>query len=147
VTEELTLSLPVRLESLDELNEGIEAFSTRHALPPQAIFDLRLVLEELFVNVLNHAFADRGTAPPVRLRFSLDESGAVSVGIEDEGIPFNPLSRVTEARADPTGPAGGFGIPLVVSKTRNLNYARIGGRLNSLTFLLKSAPSRETDAP
>lgn len=146
MTEELTLSLPVRLESLDELNDGIDAFARRHALSPSVVFDLRLVLEELFVNVLNHAFADPGSAPPVVLHFSMGENG-VAVGIEDEGIPFNPLAFVADARADPARPAGGFGIHLVASKTRDLRYARLGERRNSLTFLLKSAPRHETGAP
>lgn len=88
-----------------------------------------LVVEELFINIVRHAFPD-GNPVPVRARFALDEArGALHIVLADAGVPFDPTEppapRVSGDGADLE--PGGLGILLVRSKTEALWYRREGG--------------------
>lgn len=88
-----------------------------------------LVVEELFINIVRHAFPD-GNPVPVRARFAFDEArGALHIVLADAGVPFDPTEppapRVSGDGADLE--PGGLGILLVRSKTEALWYRREGG--------------------
>lgn len=88
-----------------------------------------LVVEELFINIVRHAFPD-GSPVPVRARFAFDEArGALHIVLADAGVPFDPTEppapRVSGDGADLE--PGGLGILLVRSKTEALWYRREGG--------------------
>ncbi|WP_368285408.1 SpoIIE family protein phosphatase [Enorma massiliensis] len=88
-----------------------------------------LVVEELFINIVRHAFPD-GNPVPVRARFAFDEArGALHIVLADAGVPFDPteppVPRVSGDGADLE--PGGLGILLVRSKTEALWYRREGG--------------------
>ncbi len=88
-----------------------------------------LVVEELFINIVRHAFPD-GNPVPVRARFAFDEArGALHIVLADAGVPFDPTEppapRVSGDGVDLE--PGGLGILLVRSKTEALWYRREGG--------------------
>ncbi|WP_419044459.1 SpoIIE family protein phosphatase [Enorma massiliensis] len=88
-----------------------------------------LVVEELFINIVRHAFPD-GNPVPVRAGFAFDEArGALHIVLADAGVPFDPTEppapRVSGDGADLE--PGGLGILLVRSKTEALWYRREGG--------------------
>ncbi|HKJ75712.1 MAG TPA: ATP-binding protein, partial [Gammaproteobacteria bacterium] len=88
---------------------------------------LRLILEELLVNIARHGYRDRA-GRPIRLEFAVTE-GAVRIVVEDEAPPFNPLADAPapdlESDLENREP-GGLGIFLVQSLADRAEYRRTG---------------------
>ena len=66
--------------------------------PAKTRLDLRLALEELFVNVASYACAPNAGAVDVEVRVDAD-GRRIAVTLVDEGAAFDPFSR-----PDPTAP-------------------------------------------
>jgi sigma-B regulation protein RsbU (phosphoserine phosphatase) len=131
--EVLEIRLANRHSELDRFNEALSEFSARHGLSAKVTHDLLLALEEILTNVISYGFRDeREHEISVRLRA---EPGEVSVEVEDDGHPFNPLEA---PEADTTLPLeerqiGGLGIFLVRKLVSGVEYRRQGDR-NLLAF-------------
>lgn len=93
---------------------------------------LDIALEELFVNVAHYAYPDATPDRPGEVRVSYTYSAAppsITVGIEDEGIPFDPLSRpdaVTPTSIEDV-PIGGLGILMAKRSVDEMRYERTDG--------------------
>lgn len=103
---------------------------------PALEFTLRLVLEELVVNVVNYAYGEGGDGP---LEITVDNSEeAIVITLTDQGVPFNPLQQEapdTSLDAEER-PVGGLGIFLVRQMMDNVGYRYEAGR-NVLTVVKK----------
>ena len=127
--------MPPRAHAVTALVDGLEAFSDRAGLTPRATGRLVVVVEELAANIAMHAAG----ATFVRV-VARREADAVHLSLEDDGPAFDPLS------APPPGldaaleerEAGGLGVHLVRTMTRDMTYRRDGG-LNRLTAVLDAA--------
>jgi serine/threonine-protein kinase RsbW len=109
------------------LGPEVEAFLGRHGVPSHAVMKVRVALEEMILNLINHATGLAGSPIDVRLEA---EPGRVIVWIEDEGDPFDPRSV---PQFDTTQPlearrAGGMGIALVRGFVSEMHYERLSGR-------------------
>jgi serine/threonine-protein kinase RsbW len=98
--------------------------------------NVKVVLDEILTNIISYAYADAGEHSIVT-RFSL-EQGQLTVQVEDDGRPFNPLNapepdtkQLLEER-----PIGGLGIYLVRKLIDELEYRRQNER-NILVMRLK----------
>jgi serine/threonine-protein kinase RsbW len=112
------------LRDLERLTDEIERFCSTHSLGEDAVFDLNLVLEELFVNAVRHGGCEgMENAARVRLRFA----GAVEVDYRDRGIPFDPTQAPEPDIAAPLDErkGGGLGIHLVRKIMRDVKYCRV----------------------
>lgn len=107
---------------------------------PETQFTLRLVVEELVVNIVNYAYGDGGDGP---LRIELDsDNKSLTLTIADNGTPFNPLEHATP---DTTLSAeersiGGLGIYLVREMMDSVDYKRVDGS-NVITATKNIKPS------
>jgi anti-sigma regulatory factor (Ser/Thr protein kinase) len=123
------------LADLDTVHAAISDFSRQHALPEDLTTPLRLALDELITNVVEHGF-DRHALGERSLVLRLDATGdVVQATIEDNGIPFDPT---VAAAAEPGGtlddrPIGGLGLHLVRRSIDRMHYRRDGER-NLLTI-------------
>jgi len=85
---------------------------------------VKLVVEELVVNVIQHAFDD-GAPHAILLDVRTDPQG-VAIVVEDDGKRFDP----TVATAPPlkelleSGKSGGLGVAIIRKVTRELKYER-----------------------
>jgi serine/threonine-protein kinase RsbW len=120
---ETDLFLNGSLSELDRLTEEVGRFCAAHSLNEDAVFDLNLVLEELFVNSVRHGGCEGvANAARVRMRFT----GGVEVEYTDRGRPFDPTEAPEpdiHAPLEQRRP-GGMGIHLVRSIMRDLQYSR-----------------------
>ena len=121
---------PARLESFQDavtyLREGLTLEGCRF----ETIRDLSTAMEELFVNVATYAYPDREGSIWIRYQVREDQ---VMVTLEDEGIPFNPLSHLPSAVEGFQIPEereenGGLGLLMVHELVDNVQYEFNNGR-------------------
>ena len=123
-------SEPARLEGL--LSFIDEAVSSGLGAAPagevgKLAFALKLVAEELFVNVCHHGHPG-GPAVEVGVSLAVDAAARRAyLTVADSGVAFDPLSHeAVMPRAD--GPVGGLGIHLVRRTMDRVAYERMGER-------------------
>jgi anti-sigma regulatory factor (Ser/Thr protein kinase) len=135
----LKLKLKNDLDEIDRLFEIIRSFGEAHGLGRKQAFQLNLVIEELFTNIVSYAYRDN-KEHWIHIKVSCSD-GRLTVCLEDDGIPFNPAT----ARAPDLAGAieerqiGGLGIHLCKELMNNMQYRRTNNR-NILT-LTKTLPA------
>jgi anti-sigma regulatory factor (Ser/Thr protein kinase) len=133
IEDSFTCELKNHIEQLGILCRAIERFVIAHALPKRIFFDLNLVLEEVFTNIVQHGFMDDQEH---RIQISVFyEDGVVIVQVEDDGIPFNLAEAKRPHLRCPLEQrqVGGLGIHLVKRIMDDIVYSR-KGRKNILTM-------------
>jgi anti-sigma regulatory factor (Ser/Thr protein kinase) len=90
-------------------------------------FKAQVVLEELFVNIFNHAY--QGGEGRAEVSLETTKSGML-LRLEDWGPPFDPLAVAsTDLQKNfDLGIPGGAGLVLVRSMSENPRYVRRNGR-------------------
>jgi serine/threonine-protein kinase RsbW len=124
----MRLTLANRLDALEPARQAVEAFLAPAALSPQVVYKLELVLEEVFMNLLWHAFKD-GAEHRIELTVDLLPE-AVVLQFEDDGVAFDP-TQATEPALPASlaeAPIGGRGLMLVRRAAQSLAYQRHEGR-------------------
>ena len=88
--------------------------------------DIRLAMEETFINIVNHAHEEQDKHPvSIELKHAED---CLTVRFIDSGIAFNPLQDCTNCIENNQHEDGGMGIHLIRSLTDSQEYQRIDGR-------------------
>jgi phosphoserine phosphatase RsbU/P len=140
MSDTLEIKLHNRLSELDRFSQTLSEFGQRHGLTSKVMHDLNLAMEEILTNIISYGYTDeRDHEITVRLSAQL---GEVSVEIEDDGQPFNPLEA---PEPDITKPLeerkiGGLGIHLVRKLMDGVEYKRQRER-NLLTIKKKTLKS------
>ncbi len=136
---QLKIKLRNSLDEIDRLFQNIRSFGEAHGLNRKQAFQLNLVIEELFTNIVSYAYRDRDEHW-ILVTISCGD-GRLTVRIEDDGIPFNPAAA---RKPNLKGPVedrkiGGLGIHLCKELMNNMQYRRENDR-NILT-LTKTLPT------
>jgi len=118
---------------LDRLCRNIEAFAKGHGLSKKDCFQINLILDELFINIITYGLNGREDQW-IRVDMTL-EADAVRLRVEDGGLPFDPLLA---PRREPGPdaekcPIGGLGLHFVRELSDELVYQRCGNQ-NVLTL-------------
>lgn len=126
------LSITADLEHLPRIRKYVLGRAREAGLSPTLEPKLDLVLEEVFINVANHAY--RGGVGTAEIDCAVQTS-AFCVTVRDWGPQFNPLdSEPPDVSADiDSRPIGGLGLLLVTTMTDKCTYARTDDT-NELTF-------------
>ena len=112
-----TLRLRNDLTELNRLTDFVEVFAEEIGLATTMLFELNLVLDELFTNIVSYGYAD-GAEHEITVRLSLvagDQRPEVVVEVEDDGQPFDPTAAAIPAfeLTLEERSVGGLGIHLV----------------------------------
>ena len=130
----LSLKIEASPDALDRINDEIESLSRQEEWPSDLFFTTNLVVEELGLNVINHAY--RGQSGEFEIIITSEEQ-AITVEVIDNGPPFNMLQDAplpdVEAEIEER-PVGGLGIHLVKTMMDELHYKRDQGK-NHLTLV------------
>jgi anti-sigma regulatory factor (Ser/Thr protein kinase) len=125
--EAVDLELPNDIDAVSRLHEAVEDFAARAGLPEVRRLDIRLALEEAFVNVVRYAW--EGGQHLIYLRLVREAGGVVAI-LDDDGQPFNPLEAPPFDSDTPLKErrGGGMGINMIRGLTDEQTYERCGGR-------------------
>jgi anti-sigma regulatory factor (Ser/Thr protein kinase) len=108
--------------------DAVDGLAGQHQFSSKATHDLQLALEEHLTNIAAYAHDD-GQLHKVRLRFMFVER-ELSVEIEDDGTPFNPMEFPAPDLSVPIEQRtlGGLGIHMIRKSVDALEYRREGDR-------------------
>ena len=120
------LKLPNDLAILERLPQELSDYGKRVELTHEITSCLQLVVEELFVNFVEHCVARDG-----EMEMAIERRDSVLfVTLQDDGPPFNPLDAPSpdlEASLDDRE-IGGLGLHLVKEMSDEISYERVDGR-------------------
>jgi anti-sigma regulatory factor (Ser/Thr protein kinase) len=142
----LSITCRNQLPEIETAAQLIEAFAAAHGVSADVVFKVNLALDELVTNIISYAYVD-GAEHQIGIRVALDGDD-VSVRVEDDGRPFNPL----DAPAPDMGldidrrPIGGFGVHIVRSLMDAIEYRREDDR-NIVLMRKRTAADAAPDAP
>ncbi|MGE5256153.1 MAG: ATP-binding protein [Hyphomicrobiales bacterium] len=136
----LAFELKNNLAELSTLCEKLESIGEALGLPRRSLFEINLALDELFTNIISYGFADQ-SEHVIRVCISADDN-LLTVVLEDDGIPFNPVERQSpELPCDLENcKVGGLGIHLVKNLVDEVVYRRSADK-NVLTLKKVIDPS------
>lgn len=139
------LCLPATLDSLDEIGKYIVAASTEAGLENKSTYGLRLAVDEIATNIITHGYEEAGKTGSITISETVTDT-ALTVVIEDTGIPFDPLSKTLPSEDELNLPLeerniGGLGIFLVLKGVDNFSYEFVAGK-NRNIFVM-SRPEKD----
>lgn len=120
---------PSRFEAWKAARAFLERFCGEAGVRREACLKANLVLEELFMNTVQHGHRG-GSDAPVWITLD-DRNGRVHMVYEDNAPAFNPLGRSREQLAKALaqeGREGGLGVVLANALAASADYAYLFGR-------------------
>ena len=131
-----------RKENIQDMLDFIDKFGHKHEFPEEFNNKLIIVGDEIFSNIINHGYEDKGGEIYVRLLFNRDRKEFVLTVI-DKAKPFNQLEvSNSEVGSDPkTQRVGGLGITIVKKIMTEYAYDHINGK--NILVLKKSFSTDE----
>ena len=116
---------PIRGKALDIIDAILHTEEV--ALAGKAFSIIRLVTEELVVNIADYAYPDGGN-DYLDVEIECDE-GHITLCFRDGGIPFNPLDQTPPDISLPMEQRriGGLGLLIVIKKMDSVSYEYIDG--------------------
>lgn len=126
MSESVSMKIAPELDQLERITAAVEELGERDDWPPDLIFKVNLVLDELWVNVVHYS----GATGEVEISLDTD-ADEVRLEIADDGRPFDPLTETVEPDIDAPledRPIGGLGIFLVREMMDDLRYKRENGK-------------------
>ena len=140
-----SLCLPATLDALEVIGKYVIEAADSAGLESKAAYGLRLAVDEIATNIVTHGYQEAGRTGDVAVSGTLTDA-ALTIVLEDSGIPFDPLQHVLPCDEDLSlpleeRPIGGLGIMLVVNGVDDFSYRYQDGR-NRNIFVVKRPGSR-----
>ena len=133
------LVIPNELSSVRKMSDWLDAIILEMDMSEEIVFKFDLCANEAVTNIISYAYPENGKHE-IELSLRL-ESGVLSLEIEDDGIPFNPLDRWPHVQPESLEKAeiGGLGIDLIRQFMDECHYVRHEGK-NILKIMAHIAP-------
>ena len=127
-----SVTLSARLSSLADAASFAQSFCDRHAIDRERALRLRLVIEELFTNSIQHGYRVESDAP-IDIALALVDEDAMELRYEDAAPRYDPRPRLSTPPAALTStvgerPVGGLGVHLVGQLASAVRYDYQDGR-------------------
>ena len=122
------LELKNNLSELDPFCRTCEEIGRSIGISDKSIFEMNLALDELFTNIISYGFQDQ-QEHTIKIVITI-EGDLLHMCIEDDGLPFNPLTSKTpdfqcgieECKI------GGLGIHLIRKLMDDVQYQRLADK-------------------
>ena len=131
------MNITAEIPNLDAVNDFIFGKLEAYELPRNTLFQIRLAVEEIFVNISSYAYDPEVGPAEVRCEV-LDDPLRVVIQFLDHGKPFDPLAGEDADTSEEGLMArdGGLGILLVKESMDDVSYCYEDGS-NILTITKK----------
>ncbi len=140
MSAELSLRMKTTLDEIPRVYTALEEFARKENWSSRLEFQIKLVVEEVVMNVLNHGHEGNGEHD-IGIELASDEK-EIGIEIVDDGRPYDPLTQAPQpdtALSIEDRPVGGLGVYLVCALMDEASYRRDGG-FNRLS-LVKRRPA------
>ncbi len=139
------VALPLHAASAQGACAWVMDFLGDHPLDARVRFNIELVIEEVVLNIVRHAFDD-----PADQHFTLTASldgPLLRLRFVDVGRPFDPTTASVRQLAGDLESAepGGLGLPLLRRRADSMQYKRLGDA-NVLTVAIGLSPTARSAA-
>jgi anti-sigma regulatory factor (Ser/Thr protein kinase) len=106
----------------------LDRLGAEHRVAPSILADMQIAVDEVLKNLIDHAYPD-DAAHEILLRFEVSDNMLQAV-IEDDGVPFDPLSSPAPNLGMPLRERspGGLGLHFVRKLMSEMSYDRVGNR-------------------
>jgi anti-sigma regulatory factor (Ser/Thr protein kinase) len=111
------------MSDCEKLHRFLIAFAEANDISAETCHDLRLVSEEVFVNIINYAYVDN-KSHDISVEVN-DTDGATRITFTDSGIAFNPITDCDERSNKTDHCEGGMGIDIIKALTDSQEYHRV----------------------
>lgn len=139
----LSLVLKNDLNELENLCRHIDIFCKFHGLGKRNAFELNLVVDEIFTNIVSYGFNNH-QEHFIHIDVQIINEELI-IRIEDDGIPFDP-SAIPEKNLKcslENRQIGGLGLHLVNRIMKHVKYKRIGNK--NILVLKKNLDTKTGD--
>jgi anti-sigma regulatory factor (Ser/Thr protein kinase) len=128
MTEPTTLILKNDVSELESVISFVSGVCVRNSIPAETERDLKLALDEMVTNVVQHAYPGSGEHH-FTLQITVSNEEFVA-RIEDDGVEFNPTEHPTPDLDAPLEErkVGGLGIYMVRQIMTSVEYQRVAGK-------------------
>ena len=124
----LNVTIEATLDELARLQRQVAEFAEQQEWPPELVYQVELVIEELCVNVVSYGTDDGSHAIELRL---VSTPETLTIDIIDDGRPFDPFTEAPPPDLDSSvedRPIGGLGVHFVKTMMDEVQYRRDEGR-------------------
>ena len=124
------LTVPGKLESLSAIAQYVINVAHLAHLDKKATYKLRLAVDEIATNIIQHGYAELGFTGQIICSAQLDHHH-LKIALEDWGLPYNSAKHIQPSNLQQPlteRPMGGLGIYLAIKNVDDLQYERIGNR-------------------
>ena len=132
------LTVPGKLESLSAIAQFVIKAAGLAHLDKQATYKLRLAVDEIATNIIQHGYAEPGLTGQIICSAQLNYDH-LTIALEDWGLAYNSPRHIQPSNLQQPltqRPMGGLGIYLAIHNVDDLQYERIGDR-NLHTFIVR----------
>jgi len=125
LTNKQTITLRHKVADCQKLYEFISVYNKSNNVPNETQQDLRLVIEEIFCNIVNHAEVT-SQSEVINIEYS-HQHHVITITFTDTGKKFNPLCDHKNGMYNNDHSEGGMGVHLILIKslTDHQEYQRI----------------------
>lgn len=135
-------AFPRALDAVGDVLDSVDRFALRAGISERRSRDVRLVSEELFVNMLRH---DRGGSDSIQFLLEVTP-GRLTIRLRDFDVDGPDMKEIDRALADAARvemTPGGLGVRIARSIADGLTYEYDEGTLTvTATLNLAAAPTR-----
>ena len=134
MSAQLALEISAEIGNLGLLLDELDTFGKAHAWSEDALYHVRLVVEEMVINVIDYG----GTLGHARPRVTIElqqKACLLQIKLSDDGVAFDPLAHAEpdlELSLDDR-PIGGLGVHFLRTFMGSVSYRR-DGSWNRLEF-------------
>lgn len=127
LVSQLDMAIANDVQEVGRVIDTLEEFGAENGIAPDQVLRFGLALDELITNVISYGLAGRSECV-IRLLVE-HENGILRAELQDDGLPFDPLTADVEL---PEGDIedrriGGLGLTLVRKIMDRLDYRREDG--------------------
>jgi len=127
-TAKLSLEFANDLNELENLSRNIANFCEVNGLARRNVFELNLVIDEVFTNIVSYGFIDKKEH---RIKIDIEIiNSELTVRVEDDGTPFDPTAAPKIDMSCPIEDRkiGGIGLHLINQIMSSVIYNRVNDK-------------------